>query len=1461
MFKGCGGIYGRYQTGDAVLNLGEYIAMLATEYKLLNDANQDVTPTANELYYALNAVNRLDLFGEEFFNKDAKEDGFFVREDWPANMFKIITANEVDDNGVLLADPIADHHSLQENLYNFQRSNREAGPTPINDNWQSQYPNITSVQVKDALYDGVEVVYEVDENKECSFSRDDYPVELNKLRDNEMSQDQIYGLIMGFYAVKKFVPSNAGARPNPSIGDNYINFHAWAEVLCDRILTFVSKQKTVNNATVILNEDEDYRIVTVDKLMTTWFINNPSNGGEQVKRGMNMWIYAEPLARIGKEITGKTYSTDIVVHFPKAKDRVKVLWNTSYIGILDNGCKAVQAGSASKHKADNTEYKRINMVVDCVKGASAGGVAAPFLVTTLFPIKLWTAYTGDVKLPSSENLWKIALYSATQSDNTLGSQMTIKLAAMDPLFNSSSLSQPLTLKGKFKNFVATQIGGTAGATSNVYYNKFSNLFEKHLKEKEFYNLLPNTYHPGHSTKTSKKVQLDFLSSAPCDGTGKTQSRAVDASFPTIWMHGDLFSLSKQKTHRDSLKPEETGGVQFMLLHNLYRIAYADEIDDIYKEETCPCASTALIRHREITHPHYVYEMGNKYKLENIGRSHYKSVEVTPRKFSDYADIGIPKPFYVSHDVEIKDQGKLHVAGDLTVCGSEMEVKAGGEVFIPNTDPDYPTTLEVDNGGRLSFEPNSRLTVGDKSRLLISSAGVLEVFRDVTITLDGPEANLIIEGELILRDNAKLTIQGGPNGLGFVTIRKNKNPDNGNETFATITAGSNSSIEIEGANKFQKVLLIDGNFGAIIPYDLAQFTVKNGKIELGRLSRLQVACPVTIENCNIRTINESKDYWYYAGIITIGQPGVLIKDCDIEQGHYGVLAQNYFYPHSKPRIEGCTFENMTRAIQVDGGGIDVSYTTANRNSWSMVATGVNTDCVFEEVYFNQSKPNMFTGSSSGVLNWFQGSITNGYNDGIAIIGTTFKPKCVKIQYNDGHGIYTRGASYLPLSARLDAGYNYFTANSEAGIFNYEHEGDLFGQGKGIGVGIDLVDGFNSFKDNGTYALDAIINPSSITVLNGRYFLASSNNYWGTSNPPANAVDYTTYLKHNWGSPLLRPDIETSGNHLTSSYRHLVGQVGVCFQGMVLPPDKFSDVTRDECTDMSQDAISDNTAIMSYETGRVQLYEDENYESAMSAFREVMLYDFQCTDSAFQHNLAYRSYKGYMMAYSKRCTQTDATAGEKIEFVNSTIDLINELIADASSESSLWKSHQFMLNIDLADCYRTKDSRQESIRIYDALLASNTSKTQQDLINYYRCIAESEQRVLNHEISIYDKIEQYACIPPISDYATINESTPSKNAQEETEGQTPSSNLQIIVYPNPTKGLCVLNTNDELKTLYEGNKAVVTVSDAYGLPIYEFEDVSVSESLEIDLKGYKAGIYSIRYRVGSSVLTSYIALKDQ
>jgi hypothetical protein len=55
-------------TCDASLRLGWYIAVLATEYKLLNVQGLDTYQTRKELYYALEAFNRLDLNAESYFN-------------------------------------------------------------------------------------------------------------------------------------------------------------------------------------------------------------------------------------------------------------------------------------------------------------------------------------------------------------------------------------------------------------------------------------------------------------------------------------------------------------------------------------------------------------------------------------------------------------------------------------------------------------------------------------------------------------------------------------------------------------------------------------------------------------------------------------------------------------------------------------------------------------------------------------------------------------------------------------------------------------------------------------------------------------------------------------------------------------------------------------------------------------------------------------------------------------------------------------------------------------------------------------------------------------------------------------------------------------------------------------------------------------------------------------------------
>jgi|GEM_PF-5183969 len=71
--------------GDGTIILGEYIGMLATEYYLLQQHNQNTIQTRKELYYALRAINRLDELAETCtgFSCGNNLNGFLVRSDVP----------------------------------------------------------------------------------------------------------------------------------------------------------------------------------------------------------------------------------------------------------------------------------------------------------------------------------------------------------------------------------------------------------------------------------------------------------------------------------------------------------------------------------------------------------------------------------------------------------------------------------------------------------------------------------------------------------------------------------------------------------------------------------------------------------------------------------------------------------------------------------------------------------------------------------------------------------------------------------------------------------------------------------------------------------------------------------------------------------------------------------------------------------------------------------------------------------------------------------------------------------------------------------------------------------------------------------------------------------------------------------------------------------------------------------
>jgi hypothetical protein len=76
-----GSVDSKVKWGDATIDLAYYILVLGLEYDLLNQNNQNTDPTLTELFYAIDAFNRLDYYAEDYYGKNRTLDGFYTRDD------------------------------------------------------------------------------------------------------------------------------------------------------------------------------------------------------------------------------------------------------------------------------------------------------------------------------------------------------------------------------------------------------------------------------------------------------------------------------------------------------------------------------------------------------------------------------------------------------------------------------------------------------------------------------------------------------------------------------------------------------------------------------------------------------------------------------------------------------------------------------------------------------------------------------------------------------------------------------------------------------------------------------------------------------------------------------------------------------------------------------------------------------------------------------------------------------------------------------------------------------------------------------------------------------------------------------------------------------------------------------------------------------------------------------------
>jgi hypothetical protein len=173
--------------GDATSYHGFYLGVLATEYKLLDIYGQDTDETLDAIEAALRTLERLDWMGDVAFGTNfidnSNYNGFFIRDDVHADFIQ-------------------------------------------------EYGNSSSVD-----FTGIEYVKSDYNYTYYSFGSE---------YDKEMSQDQVWNLLLGLALIKKFVDA---PDQNYDTDNEYVTFKKWAQKLAARYIFYMHAKMDIFNTT------------------------------------------------------------------------------------------------------------------------------------------------------------------------------------------------------------------------------------------------------------------------------------------------------------------------------------------------------------------------------------------------------------------------------------------------------------------------------------------------------------------------------------------------------------------------------------------------------------------------------------------------------------------------------------------------------------------------------------------------------------------------------------------------------------------------------------------------------------------------------------------------------------------------------------------------------------------------------------------------------------------------------------------------------------------------------------------------------------------------------------------------------------------------------------------------------------------------------------------------------------
>ena len=1102
---------------DATCYLGDYLGVLATEFKLLKNANQDVTATLSEIYYALKAIRRLDDQAEVYLSSQSSHlspnpNGFFMRDDIKSS-FK--------------------------------------------NNWSDRYVHTNDrrdmVTAVSSSY-GKEI-----ETSDCSKI---FPSEGFFNKYNEESQDQLIYLLQGLALVKKLVDDEF---VKPTAADVGFNVVSEAKSIATDLSNYIFSPKSFSlpfdpavasapllpltlpaltpllltlDPIIISSVAASLTIPTIFLLTTdddldfydiTYCIKNPVRDSLVESGGGWMQPFAYPLTETVKFITGRTQfpSVEADVHLQNTtnhismdvEDEPKDWWENFRDQTGDFEKYNIDCGPllgeftidmSALFASDFNKYMTILFasISNTWNGTQIHDHGAPY---GMLSPELIHAVLFDESPPNSDpNFYKSYLDNAPCEGPSE--------------YASNGWNHPQ----RWSSPNTTRLGFYNGMDYMLFYNLFRLKFESD--------------YPNNFTPYSNKNACPCTFTTPIEGINKTfgSTQIIEDNISNnillnqitiapVFLNGSQndyaekgISVSDYLSH--NLTIQNTGKMTVLTelvvcnnstleIQNNDGLIVGDGtmlgcILKIRSGSTLKLKSISKItinnKSKIIIEPggHFIYEPGAHIVLQgkdalldvqdvnttitlNSGEqmildlgtaSEGGTMKLAGGSFTMNAQsaltntncklmLAAPVAFQVQPSVSfilIGDKALVDV-----LAGTTITIGNGKTIYLMGFNSGRHGELYLHNG---TFNLQTGGSIYSKQCCLHFGAGMeFNYQQNATLQLDGDDAVLDIGGNLVLKQDAVFKFIWNQNDFNSGYIRMSGLPDWHIGGCKNLWCGINCRFALQGKDKNDKILeiaqetLYDPTCAHFSHGDLEMFSLISGKVEfaggasLGYNNGARLALAGPCKLLNIHFVNRDQDSW--RNVIVFGQENVTIVNDKFEGADAGLIGA--LYNGHRLSVSNCEFYKCTTGMFKHHGGMTLSGNTFHECAIGYTSLGGTfSDNIIDNTIHDCYMGFDFELGSTPSEYLLTKNILYNNDVPVSIDGGSVSARCNSITNNSFEAIELFNNGNLNMNSTRGAGYNDLSHNdllfANMLIWTlYLNEGGT----------LDMQDGYNNLSPTG------------------------------------------------------------------------------------------------------------------------------------------------------------------------------------------------------------------------------------------------------------------------------------------------------------------------------------------------------------------------------------------------------------